>query len=43
MTDQNRPPLTLASASPRRRELLALLAADFTVAPNDGEDQDLMP
>ena len=35
--------LTLASASPRRRELLALLGAPFSVAPNDGEDQDFLP
>jgi septum formation protein len=43
MADPSRPKLTLASASPRRRELLALLGAPFVVAPNDGEDQDLLP
>lgn len=43
MTDQPPSTLTLASASPRRRELLALLGPAFVVAPNDGEDQDLMP
>ena len=43
MAPNLRPTLTLASASPRRRELLALLGAPFTVAPNDGEDQDLLP
>lgn len=35
--------LTLASASPRRRELLGLLGLPFVVAPNNGEDQDDAP
>lgn len=37
MTDS--PPLILGSASPRRRELLALLAAPFTVATPDVDEQ----
>jgi septum formation protein len=37
------PVLTLASASPRRHELLALLGLAFVVAPNAGEDQDDQP
>ena len=32
------PALVLASASPRRRELLALLGLPFTVDPDDGEE-----
>ncbi len=35
--------LTLASASPRRRELLGWLGVPFVVAPNAGEDQSDTP
>lgn len=35
MTSQSNPTILLASASPRRRELLALLGLRFTVAPAD--------
>lgn len=37
------PQLILASASPRRRELLAYLGVTFEVRANDGEDQPLPP
>lgn len=43
LSEASRPLLTLASASPRRRELLALLGVSFVVAPNAGEDQDDPP
>ncbi len=35
------PPIVLASASPRRKELLGLLGVPFVVRANDGEDQDI--
>lgn len=35
MTSQSNPTILLASASPRRRELLALMGLRFTVAPAD--------
>jgi septum formation protein len=38
-TSEAQPALILASASPRRRELLAYLGVQFTVQGNDGEDQ----
>jgi septum formation protein len=37
------PPLVLASASPRRRELLGLLAAQFRILATDAEEQDHLP
>ncbi len=37
------PPLVLASASPRRRELLAALGANFTVIATDAEEQAIVP
>jgi septum formation protein len=36
----NAQPLTLASASPRRRELLAYLVSDFSALATSGEDED---
>ena len=37
------PPLVLASASPRRRELLGLLGVPFRIIATDAEEQDLLP
>jgi septum formation protein len=37
------PPLILASASPRRRELLGLLGVPFRIIATDAEEQDHMP
>lgn len=36
-------PVVLASASPRRRELLGFLGVDFRVVITDGEEQDVFP
>lgn len=39
----NDPRLILASASPRRRELLGYLGVRFRVVATDGEERDIMP
>lgn len=38
----NWPPLVLASASPRRRELLSGLGADFIVCPSDADENGMV-
>ena len=43
VTDESSPPLALASASPRRRELLAYLGVPFRIIATDAEEHDHLP